>query len=90
MSSPDDRAMTTRPHASTADPRATLRVDERLRLAIENVQDYAIFLLDPAGNVETWNLGAQRLKGYTAAEIVGRSFQVFYPPEAVARDWPNE
>ena len=82
--------MTTRPHASTMDPRTHLGVDERLRLAIENVQDYAIFLLDPAGQVETWNLGAQRLKGYTAAEILGRSFKVFYPPEAIARDWPNE
>ena len=63
---------------------------ERFRAAIESVQDYAIFLLDRHGIIETWNRGAQRLKGYTPEEIIGRHFEVFYPPEAVARDWPNE
>jgi PAS domain S-box-containing protein len=57
---------------------------ERLRLLVESVEDYAIFVLDPQGHVETWNKGAQRIKGYATEEIVGRHFSVFYPPEDVA------
>jgi PAS domain S-box-containing protein len=49
------------------------------RLLVESVRDYAIFVLDPAGNVLTWNIGAQHLKGYTSSEIIGRHFSVFYP-----------
>jgi PAS domain S-box-containing protein len=56
------------------------RVDEeRFRLLIESVRDYAIFILDPDGKVATWNGGAQRSKGYQASEIIGRHFSVFYP-----------
>ncbi|MDQ2643069.1 MAG: PAS domain S-box protein [Myxococcota bacterium] len=51
------------------------------RLLIESVEDYAIFMLDPGGNVATWNLGAEKIKGYTANEIVGRHFSTFYPEE---------
>jgi PAS domain S-box-containing protein len=58
--------------------------EERFRLLVQGVKDYAIFLLDPNGNVATWNEGAQRIKGYTAEEIVGRHFSAFYPPEDVA------
>ena len=58
--------------------------EERLRLLVESVQDYAIFALDPLGHVETWNKGAQRIKGYATGEIVGRHFSAFYPPEDVA------
>ena len=54
-------------------------------LLIESVQDYAIFALDPTGHVLSWNEGAFRLKGYTAGEIIGRHFSIFYPPEDVAR-----
>ena len=64
--------------------------DDRFRLLVESVQDYAIFMLDTAGHVQSWNLGAQRLKGYEAAEIIGRSFEVFYPREVVDRGWPRE
>ena len=56
---------------------------ESFRLLVERVQDYAIFKLDGAGRVSTWNAGAERIKGYRAEEIVGRHFSVFYPPEAV-------
>ncbi len=56
---------------------------------VESVRDYAIFALDPRGNVTTWNAGAHRLKGYTAAEIVGRHFSVFYPAEDVAAGKPD-
>ena len=53
--------------------------DATFRLLVESVRDYAIFILDPAGNVATWNAGAQRSKGYEAQEIIGRHFSTFYP-----------
>jgi PAS domain S-box-containing protein len=55
--------------------------EARYRRLIEAVVDYAIFQLDPAGNVTTWNPGAERIKGYTPQEIIGRSFSQFYTPE---------
>ena len=64
--------------------------EERFRLLVEGVKDYAIFMLDPQGRVETWNAGAERLKGYAASEIIGQHFSSFYPPEAIAKDWPAE
>ena len=57
------------------------RSEERFRLLVEAVEDYAIFMLDPTGHIVSWNSGAQRSKGYVAEEIVGRHFRVFYPPE---------
>jgi len=57
---------------------------QRFRLLIESVRDYAIFILDPDGRVSTWNPGAERIKGYSAAEIVGKHFSTFYPPEVAA------
>lgn len=55
--------------------------EERFRLLVENVVDYAIFMLDPSGCVLTWNAGAERLEGYGAREIVGRHYATFYPDE---------
>jgi PAS domain S-box-containing protein len=55
------------------------RSEERLRLLITSVKDYAIFVLDPTGHVSTWNTGAERLKGYKAEQIVGQHFSRFYP-----------
>jgi PAS domain S-box-containing protein len=60
------------------------------QLIVQQVKDYALFALDPAGRIMTWNLGAQRIKGYAPEEIVGRHFSVFYTPDAVARGWPAE
>ena len=61
---------------------AELRHTEaRFRLLVDSVQDYAIFMLDPDGSIASWNAGAQRSKGYTADEIIGQHFRVFYPPE---------
>jgi hypothetical protein len=57
---------------------------QRFRVLVESVQDYAIFMLDPRGQVTTWNAGAARIKGYTAEEIVGKHFSTFYPREDVA------
>jgi PAS domain S-box-containing protein len=62
--------------------------EERFRLLVESVRDYAIFMLDPGGHVLTWNAGAQRFKGYQAHEIIGQHFSRFYPPEALARGLP--
>jgi PAS domain S-box-containing protein len=55
--------------------------EERYRLLVQGVQEYAIFQLDPTGHVVSWNAGAERLKGYTAEEIIGKHFSIFYPPE---------
>jgi len=63
--------------------------EERLRLLVGSVRDYAIYMLDPDGRVASWNAGAQQIKGYTAEEIVGRHFSCFYPPEAVAAGAPE-
>ncbi|HVT45943.1 MAG TPA: PAS domain S-box protein [Thermoanaerobaculia bacterium] len=57
------------------------RSEEMFRLLVDSVQDYAIFMLDPEGRVATWNLGAQRIKGYAPEEIMGRHFSLFYPEE---------
>ena len=62
--------------------------DERFRILVEGVKDYAIFMLDPQGRVATWNIGAQLIKGYRADEIIGKHFSQFYPPEALERDFP--
>lgn len=63
--------------------------EERFRLLVEGVTDYAIFMLDPTGHILTWNTGAQLIKGYTADEIIGRHFSVFYPPEDVDNRKPE-
>jgi PAS domain S-box-containing protein len=54
--------------------------EERFRLLIEGVRDYAIFMLDPGGVVSSWNTGAERIKGYQPDEIIGQHFSIFYPP----------
>ena len=63
--------------------------EERFRLIVQNVQDYAIFMLDPSGHVATWNDGAQRIKQYTAEEIIGKHFSIFYPPDRIAEQFPQ-
>ncbi|MEG1767489.1 MAG: PAS domain S-box protein [Comamonas sp.] len=62
---------------------------DRFRLLVESVQDYAIFMLDPAGIVLSWNAGAARLKGYAADEVIGRHFSIFYPEPAKQKLWPD-
>src|ERR1700722_12916748 len=65
------------------------RSEERFRLLIEGVAEYAIFMLDPNGKVATWNVGAERIKGYTASEIIGQHFSMFYPNDARESGWPE-
>ena len=62
---------------------------EHQRLLIDTVTEYAIFMLDPDGLVASWNPGAQRIKGYTADEVIGRHFSLFYTPEDVAAGHPE-
>lgn len=57
------------------------RAEEQFRHLVESVKDYAIFMLDPQGNIVSWNSGAERLKGYKTSEILGQHFSVFYTPE---------
>ncbi|MEZ4365225.1 MAG: ATP-binding protein [Kofleriaceae bacterium] len=56
---------------------------DQFRMLVENVRDYAIYLMDPSGRVATWNVGAERIKGYTADEIIGKHCSLFYPEIAV-------
>lgn len=65
------------------------RSEERFRLLVQSVKDYAILMLDAEGRVATWNEGAERIKGYTADDIVGRSFTAFYPDEVIAAGLPQ-
>lgn len=66
------------------DEEVAWNIDQRLRLLVESVHDYAIFMLDPYGHVVSWNVGAERMKGYTSAEVIGKHFAMFYPAEDVA------
>ena len=69
---------------------ATLQQNkERVRSLLDGVGDYAIFMLDAQGRVQSWSAGAKRIKGYTAKEIIGQHFSCFYPPEAVAAGHPQ-
>ncbi|MBD9462299.1 PAS domain-containing sensor histidine kinase [Pseudomonas sp. Pdm06] len=55
--------------------------EQQFRLLVQSVTDYAIYMLDPQGQVTNWNLGAQRIKGYLPVEAIGRHFSMFYTPE---------
>ena len=62
--------------------------EQRFRLLVQNVKDYAIFMLDPHGIVASWNEGAKAIKGYEDSEIIGRHFSAFYPAEDIANGKP--
>jgi PAS domain S-box-containing protein len=72
-----------------AQEEALRKSEERFRLLVEAVSEYAIFMLDPNGYVLTWNAGAQRIKGYTADDIIGQHFSRFYPADAIESGWPE-
>lgn len=67
-----------------------LASEQRLRLLFENVEDYGIYFLDPDGRVASWNTGAERMEGYSADEIVGRHYRVFFTADDVAAGLPEE
>jgi PAS domain S-box-containing protein len=75
------------PRRSKASPLAS--DEERLRYLVDSIKDYAIFMLDPEGRIATWNKGAERIKGYSSEEIIGRHFSCFYPQEDVAQGKPQ-
>jgi PAS domain S-box-containing protein len=64
--------------------------EEKYRMLLDEVQDYAIFMLDPQGMVVSWNAGAERIKGYRADEIIGRNFSCFFPSEDIKQARPEE
>jgi PAS domain S-box-containing protein len=72
-----------------AEERARRHAAEEFKFLVEGVEDYAIFLLDLAGRVSTWNVGAERIKGYAPKEVIGRHFSVFYTPEDVQAAKPE-
>src|SRR5688500_3975834 len=63
---------------------------EEFQLLVDAVQDYAIFMLSPTGEIRTWNRGAARIMGYTADEVLGRNFSLFFPKEDVEKGRPTE
>jgi PAS domain S-box-containing protein len=80
-------------HSSARELSATASwpdAEERFRLLVDAIEDYAIFMLDRDGRVVTWNRGAQKIKGYTPDEIIGQPFTVFYTREAIESGWPQE
>src|SRR5256885_452862 len=83
------RKRTTAPSAPPDIAARSRPSDDLLRLMVESVKDYAIFMLDVGGRVVTWNAGAERIKGYSAAEIIGQHFSRFYPPEDVQARTPE-
>lgn len=67
-----------------------VRNEQRYRMLIEAVKDYAIFMLDPTGQITSWNSGAQRITGYRANEVIGRDFSIFYTKEDLDINFPSE
>src|SRR6185295_8480966 len=63
--------------------------EERFRVLVDGVKDYAIFMLDPNGRIVSWSTAAEQIKGYTAGEIIGVHFSRFYTPEDLAQDLPE-
>ncbi len=73
-----------------ATPGAISIPDASFRKLVDGVRDYAIFLIDPEGYIQTWNEGARRIKGYEPEEIIGQHISRFYPAEAIERGWPAQ
>lgn len=70
-------------------PEPVVTSEERLRILLESVQDYAIYLLDANGCIVSWNSGAEKIKGYNAQEVLGQHFSMFYPPDDIAKGTPE-
>ena len=69
--------------------KALMLSQRQFRILVESVTDYAIYMLDPSGRVSTWNRGAERIKGYTAREIIGQDFSCFYTKDDLRRVLPQ-
>ena len=64
--------------------------EERYQMLLDGIQTYAIFMMDPVGQILSWNAGAERIKGYSADQIIGHNFSCFFPPEDIKRGRPEE
>ena len=64
--------------------------EERYRMLLDGIQNHAIFMMDAQGRILSWNAGAERIKGYTSDQIIGRNFSCFFPPEDIKRGRPEE
>src|SRR6202040_1184843 len=64
--------------------------EEKYRMLLDGIEDYAIFMIDPQGQILSWNAGAERIKGYKAEEIIGRNFSCFFPQQDIDRGRPEE
>src|SRR5947209_7874254 len=88
MMATTETAAPTGPESSDAGE-ALRRSEERFRLIVESAREYAIFMLDVEGRVISWNTGAERIKGYSADDIIGRYFGTFYTPADKASRKPE-
>lgn len=68
---------------------ALAQSEKRFEMMVESVKDYAIFMLDPEGNVTSWNVGAEKINGYSVDEVLGKNFCIFYPDEAFKAGRPQ-
>jgi PAS domain S-box-containing protein len=64
--------------------------EERYRMLLDGIENYAIFMMDVRGQILSWNAGAERIKGYTSAQIIGHNFSCFFPPEDIQRGRPED
>jgi|ERR1035438_2838342 PAS domain S-box-containing protein len=85
-----DRALRVSDQALRVARRAMLETEDLFQLLVDSVTDYAIYMLDPEGRVITWNVGAERSKGYKAEEILGRNYSIFFLPEDAEADLPAD
>ncbi len=81
--------MPNEPKSSSTSPATTLGTDDSFRLFVDSVRDYAIVMLDPSGHVVSWNPGAERIKGFTQEEAIGKHFSCFYTADAIQRGLPD-
>jgi PAS domain S-box-containing protein len=82
--------VTERTHELAASVTKLEETEHRFRMLVEGVTDYALFMLDPAGNIVNWNSGAERIKGYKSGEIVGQHFSTFYTEQDRQRRLPEK
>ena len=89
MNRSDNNHDSFKPHENSVED-ALEASEERFRLLVEGVKDYAIFMLDSQGHIMSWNPGAERMKGYRAEEIIGKHFSIFYTEKDLRRGHPQE